>query len=504
MSTYFTYRTVSAYSTGTVRSDQMGGGPVTKPFAPFVPKFNGNGNGDSDGYVTNKKIVPISSSTRPYGYGDESGDEWKHPPTSPVRSSPRKVDEFNTKMQNEAIHPARSSHVTSPDWRHSSQPKPYNAYDDYGSTNPIGGTTNNGKHDASHNGAYYGNMEASKPVAVMDKHGGYNNGNNGYGDHSGRKPIGSTTRDDGPNGYGDYGANKEGRKPISHDNGYGGDYGNYGNKEGRNLIGSLVKDIYDGYGGNGDYNNKERPNLSPKPTNVPTYNDGYGTGGGDYSNYGNKEGPKLKPTSSPTYNNGYGGYAIGNDRSKPFGSESPTRRDNYDHEGGDYGNNYNKEGYKPAGPKATSDWAASPRKVTQLSKPMNDIGEAVRLLESEAARLNGNGRGYNGGPKPYEYDGPGPLANRPVPAASKFDKGMNLVSETEKLKKIVTGAAPQIQARSSVPVKNETRPNGNFNLVPTRPRFNLVDGRGPDYDARRSYGVMDHKQAEKEFNGMTI
>ncbi|KAL2325441.1 hypothetical protein Fmac_024499 [Flemingia macrophylla] len=82
------YRISSTYN---VSSDT--GEPVSKPFAPFVPKFN-NGNDTSEGYVTKKKIVPIAS--RPcYSDNDESDDEWKQP----IHGSPRKVDEFLTKVR---------------------------------------------------------------------------------------------------------------------------------------------------------------------------------------------------------------------------------------------------------------------------------------------------------------------------------------------------------------------------------------------------------------------
>ncbi|TKY52164.1 interleukin enhancer-binding factor 3 [Spatholobus suberectus] len=457
----YTYRTVSTYNTSSgVRSEM--GGPVIKPFAPFVPKVNGNG--PSEGHVTRKIIVPVAS--RPYG--DESDDDeyCKPQPTSPVRGSV----------------------MTSPDWRH-------------GSNKPIGGTEKNDKHDGHNNGTNYGNKPfggtikndnrygnnngtnyGSKPFGGTfknDYHDGYNNGTNyGYGDHAGRKPIESTIKPIG-------GAIRNDKYDGT--NGYGGDYRN---KERRNLIGDPVKrDNYDGHNGYGPY--------------------------GGYGDYNNKAGPKPKPTGSHV--NGHGGYGIGNgndkDRGKPFGSAGPTRHDNYDSDSdsdGDHGNYNNKEGHKNGGPKAISGWTASPRKGTQLSKPTNDIGEAMELLK-EAAKLNGNDRGYNGGPKPkpYEYDnrvdGPSPLMSRPAPPAGNYDKTMILVNESERLKKINVTDGPPIQSRPNVPIKDETRPNGNFKLAPMRQRFNLVDGRGPDYDTRRSYDeVINHKEAEKRFNGVTL
>ncbi|KAH1192075.1 hypothetical protein AAZX31_20G215800 [Glycine max] len=282
------------------------------------------------------------------------------------------------------------------------------------------------------------------------------------------------------NGYADYGTNKPFQGKIK----------NYDDHD------PVKKDNYHhGYDGYGDYNNKDEP--KPKPTASPVYNSGYG---GDYNN---REGPKPKPkpTGIPVYKNGYGS-----------GSASPTRRDNYDHHN-DYGNYHNKHG----GPKPTSDWTDSPRKGIQLTKATNNIDEAMKLLMKEAAMLNGNGSGnelvYNGsGPKPYEYDKnahhdePFPLGRRPTPPppASTYDRSMNLVNETDRLKNIVTGggAAPhQTQPRPSVPMKEET----NFNLAPMRQRFNFGDdGRRPDYDNRRGYGVINHKEAEKKFNGVTL
>ncbi|KAK7344201.1 hypothetical protein VNO77_13552 [Canavalia gladiata] len=422
----YTYESFSTFNTSSVRSEAPG--HVAKPFSPFVPKTNGN----SEGHVIEKKIVPVVSNN-PYGneanYHARPRDEdgWRnHHQTSPVRGSPREVDNFLTKVMNEPNRPVRSIPVTSP--RHS----------------PIGGTIRNDNRD------------------------GYNVNNYAYGNKEGRNPIGSTIKNDKYDGY------------NNGTNGYGGDYGNYGNREVHKPIGNPEKkDFYDGYNGN------------PK---------GYG----GYGDYNKKEG--HNPTGSPIrngYSNGYGDYGVGNGK--------PTLNNYDDNDYGDYGNHFNnKERPRPAGsgvgPKSSLGWTLAPRKGTQLSEPTDDIYKAIELLKNEADKRNGYVN--NGGPK-YDnydyngnnerrYDGPGPLISRHGPTASQFDKGMDLVNETERLKKIVTG--PQ-----SRPVQNRdgSWSNANLNHSSSRPPFitTSIDGRGAD---TTRYGVINHREAEKKFQGMTL
>nr|KYP74417.1 hypothetical protein KK1_007095 [Cajanus cajan] len=546
---FATYRISSAYNTSSVSSEI--GEPVSKPFAPFVPKLN-NGNGTSEGYVTKKKIVPVASG--PYfSDEDESDDEWtKHP----VRSSPPKVDEFLTKVHNEASRPSsgygdyRSNKPNGTNYDKKEVSKPFggaikndnhgdgyynsgtngygghkptestirnnkhdgtNGYGDYGGRKPVESTIRNNKYDDPNGYRDYG---ARKPVvsAMHDKY----DGTNGYGGNKeGRKPIGSALNHDGYNGYGsDYG-NKEGRKPIrgalDHDdyNGYGGDYGN---KEGRNPVeipvvkkgkndayggngspvkgtnydghggyGSPFKDkIYDDHGGYGSPLKKEKSfddhggygsplkkeksfddhggYGSPfKETNFDGHNGskGYGPGGyGDYYNNSNKEG--HKPPSSPMYR----GYGHNKEKGKPYGSVSPTGHDDKYYDDNGYGN-------KQSGPKITSSWTASPRKGTQLTKPMNDIGEAIELLKIEGAKLNGLSRepkpSYENNPHQRRYDGPG-----------NDKRAMDLVNETERLPSV-------------------------------RPRFNPVGGRGRERDyGSSSNGVIDHVEAQRRYKGIAI
>ncbi|KAK7277870.1 hypothetical protein RJT34_22889 [Clitoria ternatea] len=560
----YTFRSISSYNTtSSVRGEPRA--PVLKPFAPFVPKvINGN---PSEGYVTKKTIVPVAS--KPYGderYHDDD-DDWNHRQASPVRGSPRKFDDFISKVHNEASRSPRSSHVASPDWRHSSQPTSFN-----GSNKAIGGTIRSDKHDGYNGPNYgYGNKEGTKPIGGTIKN-DQHDGSNGYGDYGSNKgvhkPDGGTIRNrkydgySGTNGYGDYGK-KEGHKMLgspakkdSYDGyygprGYSDDYGNkeghkllgspvkdkydsyngpkgYGedhsNKEGHKLLGSPVKDKYDGYNGpygyGGDYGNKEGHHKllgSPvmkdkyggyngpygygddygkkemyKPIGSPIKKekyDGYsnGFGGGDY---GNREGPNLM--GSPYKNDNYSGYSSPKDyggyedynnkeRSKPLGIGSPTRNRHHGYDDNDYGDyvgdnfySNNKERYKPSGnrgePKLGSVWTAAPRKGTQLSGPVHDIEKAMELLRTEGAKRNGLGN--NGGPRSYENDnhnGLAPSMGRAAPQTSKFDRVMNLGNETERLKNIVTG-------------------------------------RGADHrdDTRRGYGTIDHKEAMRKFNGMTL
>ncbi|XP_019439964.1 PREDICTED: uncharacterized protein LOC109345429 isoform X1 [Lupinus angustifolius] len=235
----YTYLSISTYNT--VRDETRG--PVVKPFVPFVPNTNSN----SEGQVTKKTIVPVA--TKPYV------DDY--PASDDGYGSPSKVDEFLTKVQNEASHPKRSTPVSSTDRRQLPQPVSFN-------------DRANGYSDRG------GNKEGHKLV-------GYD-GRSGYGDYGshkeGIKPVGVTFRNDNYDGYNnpnDYGAynSKEGYKSNSNYDGYNGandGYGGYINKEGHRPYGSTTKnDNYDGFHG--------------------------GNGYGDYGNYGKKEG--YKPFGSP-------------------------------------------------------------------------------------------------------------------------------------------------------------------------------------------------------------
>ncbi|KAK7391929.1 hypothetical protein VNO78_20353 [Psophocarpus tetragonolobus] len=528
MSQYgYAYRTISTYNINTTSSvrNEATDGAVTKPSAPYIPKFI---NGYSEGQVSKKKIIPVTS--RPYV--DDSEDEWKH-----QRQTSPDVDDFLKKAHKEARRsPPRSTFVTSsPDWGHSTQPKPYNGYADFGSNNkPIGGAI---KHDGYNNAPNYGNkplfggtmqsydnpdgyatrkpIETTiKPTAGVINHDGYtshlgkDNYDYGYDDYSNKegtrprpKPTGSTIYNNGyGSDYGDYNKN-EGTKSKSkasgspiYNNRYGGDYGDYNNKEetkpnskssGSPIYSNRFGDDY------GDYNNKEGNKPKSKPSGSPIYSNGYGD---DYGDYNNKEGSMLKPTYSNGYGGGYGNYN-NKEGSKPKATDSPVYTNGYGHgydDDNDYGNHQNnKEGYKhgAGGPKPTPDVTGTLRKGTPLSKPTNDIGQAMEMLIQEAAMRKGG------------YDGPGKLA-RP---RSPYDKARDEVNESESLNNVVT-SAPQYRPSPSpsVPIKEETRPNGNFTLVPTRQRFNFNHGRRPDYDNKRDYGVINHKQAEKKFNGLTM
>lgn len=514
--------TISTYNTSSsiVRSET-----VAKPFSPFVPKYN-----TADEYVGNKKLVPVRR--RPYEY--ESDDEWKHQrPTNPS-ASPRQLDS------------PRSIPVTSPHSGHFSQPKPtatagyadpgdFNAkvnykpkptstplYDDgygtdYGDYNnrykpkPTSGPVYNGGYGADYGD--YDNKERYKPR--LSSAPVYNNGYGAdFGDYNNKerykpKLTSSPVYNDGYGAdYGDY--NKERYKPKPtfspvYNDGYGTDEGDYNNKERYKPKSTVVPVYNDRYGA--DYNNKE--GYKPKPSNTPVYNDGYGA---DYVEYNNKEGykPKPMPSGTPAYSDGYDadygnynnkeGYGDGNykpkasgspvknngygddygtdnnkERSKPKPTESPVYNDGY---GGDHGNYewskpksipvYKNNGYGVGGASPTGGdyggYGNYPNKVvgpgpksmetlrkgTPISKPMNDIDEAIELLKKEGAMINGN------------------------------EKKMNLVEETEKLKKIATKAP-------------ETPAKGNSRFSSQRPLFNFND-----------YGVIDHKEAERRFNGMTI
>ena len=546
----YTYRTVATYNT--VREESRSRGPVIKPFVPFVPNTNTN----SDGYVTQKKIVPVASRP-PYDDDDDDGDyrrhsspsdEW-HRQKSPVRSSPRKVDEFLTKVQDEASRPQRFSPMASTDW---CQPTSYNSPNGYGD--------------------YGGNKEGRKPIGSTIRNDNYDgpNGYGGFGDHNngeGLKPSSNPLRngkydgyDGANNGYGGYGSynNKEGHKPTSNpiwndryddydgaNNGYGG----YGNKEGRRPFGSTTRnDKYDGYeGGNGygdygNYNNKEGHKPSSSPVRNDKYDgyDGANNGyGGGYGNYNNKEGHRPYGSSPRSdkydgYNggNGYGNY---NNKEGHKPSSSPTRNDNYDR----LRPAENYRAMEPnrnilgglTKPKVSTAWTAPPRKGTQLSEPTSDIGKAMELLK-EAAKVTPDDHSNKGGHK-LSNNWAATLGNDSQPR-SKFDKGKDLVKGAERLKNIVTGAP---QSRFSVPKsatpnkddygetidrRDATSRYGNLNFSsrphtpPTPTHVTFIDGREPDYkenfgrrDDSRSYGkalgpIIDSRYAEKKFGGRKI
>ncbi|BAT95004.1 hypothetical protein VIGAN_08166000 [Vigna angularis var. angularis] len=499
--------TISTYNTSSVVRSET----VAKPFSPFVPKYKSGGY--SDEYVGNKKLVPVGR--RPYEY--ESDDEWKHErrtnPPHHASASPHQLDS------------PRSIPVTSPHSGHFSQPKPtattvyadpgdYNTkvkykpkptstpvYDDgygtdYGDYNnkqrykpkPTSGPVYNDGHGADYGD--YNNKERYKPKPTSSPV--YNDGYGAdYGDYNNKerykpKPTFSPVYNDGyGTDDGDYN-NKERYTPKSPDvpvyyDGYGADCGDYNNKEGYKPKVSDTPVYNNGYGADyGDYSNKEGYKPIPKPSGTPVYNDGYG---GDYGSYNNKEGYKPKSSGSPVKNNGYGddyGTVNNKERSKPKPTESPVYNDGY---GGDHGNYewskpksipvYKNNGYGVGGASPTGgDYGGygnypnkvvgpgpkimeTPKKGTPISKPMNDIDEAIELLKKEGAMINGN------------------------------EKKMNLVDETEKLKKIAT-KAPESPAK------------GNSRFSSQRPLFNFNDVKRPDY------GVIDHKEAERRFNGMTI
>ncbi|CAL0316588.1 unnamed protein product [Lupinus luteus] len=305
----YTYLSISTYNT--VREETRG--PVVKPFVPFVPNTNSN----SEGQVTKKTIVPVT--TKPYV------DDY--PARGDGYGSPSKVDEFLTKVQNEASHPKRFTHVFSADRR-----------------------------------------QFPQPTSV----------NNGYGDRGGNKEGHKLVGYDGHSGYGDYGSNKEGLKPVAvtfrNDNydgyKYPNDYGAYDSKEGYKSNGSPVRNgNYDGYNGAnngyGGYINKE----GHIPYGSTTKNDNYdgfhgGNGYDDYGNYGKKEG--YKPFGSPILSANY-------DRHHPaenYGATGPNK-------------------IVTGKPKISTVWTVSPRKGTQLSEPTNDIDKAVQMLK-EAANLSGH------------------------------------------------------------------------------------------------------------------
>ncbi|WJX19443.1 hypothetical protein P8452_09135 [Trifolium repens] len=466
----YVYRSVSTYSTMRNGAREPA---VIKPFVPFLPKSNGSNY--SEGAVTKKTIVPVTS--RPYdepatekyvSSGDESDDDDQYRRTSAVHNSPRKVDnQFPTKVQNHEAsrNPQRFGPVTDRG-RHSPQPtaegrKPigispirndnYDGPNGYGGDNPAGVVRDP-----------YPHKEGRKPIgggSIKSSPDGYNNGYGG--DKEGRKPIGiSPIRNDsydGPNGYGgdrrapaigDPNLYKEGRKPIgigsirsTHDDGYNNGYG--GDKEGRKPIVSSIKndnyDVPNGYGS--DYNKK----------------DGY------------------KPTRNGN------GYGIANRDNKPFGSSSNPKYDDGDNVVNYYSNRSNSNG-----PKISSDWTRAPRQGTQLSEPIHDIDKAMELLKMEAAKRDH----YYDSPTPTPLDNWGATGN----------------------------SSPRLTDRTGSGI---TRPHGNFNQPQSRPRDSATrvtfvdDGRdyGDDYykrddSGRYGYGyhdaVIDSREAEKKFKGTRV
>jgi hypothetical protein len=512
---------------------------VIKPFVPFLPKSNGSNY--SEGAVTKKTIVPVTS--RPYdepatkkyaSSGDESDDDDRYHQTSVVHNSPRKVDnQFPTKVQNHEAsrNPQRFGPVADRG-RHSPQPtaegrKPigispirndnYDGPNGYGGDNPAGVVRDP-----------YPHKEGRKPIgggSIKSSPDGYNNGYGG--DKEGRKPIGiSPIRNDnydGANGFGgDHRAGfvgdtypyKEGRKPIgggsirSSPDGYNNRYGD--DKEGRKPVGisPIRNDNYDGpngYGGDRRAPAVGDPNLykeGPKPIGIGSIrstHDGYNNGhGGDKegrkpivssikndnydgpNGYGSDYNKKegYKPTRNGNYGNGYG---IANRDNKPFGSSSNPKYDDGDNVVNYYSNRSNSNG-----PKISSDWTRAPRQGTQLSEPIHDIEKAMELLKMEAAKRDHY----------YDSPTPTPLDNWGAPGNS----------------------SPRFTDRTGSGI---TRPHGNFNQPQSRPcdsatRVKFVDdGRdyGDDYYKRDDSGhygygyhdaIIDSREAEKKFKGTRV
>lgn len=484
----FTYRSFSTY--GTTRNIETRG-PVIKP---FVPSKDDNGIGNkkklSEGYVTKKTIVPITSG--PYANHDsasatETYNTNHHPSkgddeTSPVRGYPRKVDEGGSRPQRfspVAPHPT---------------PTPTGANNGYG-------------------GDYVtGNREGRKPVigggTIRNNDGSYNNGTNyGYGDREGRKPVGiSSTNKKNPNYDHEY--------PIS---GYGGeDYNNrskegYYNKPSRNGGGN-----YDH-----DYGNKE---AGYKPTN-----NGYDYGGS------NKEGPRkpighyddhdynrskegYKPTSLIPVgrNNNKGGYGFGNGnnnnddkeqyRRAPFGSTNTNYSDDDDGIGGDRYNKKKKEGQmmnKPSNsvwnrPRIIPGWTAAPRKGTQLSEPTHDIDKALEYLKIEAAKHDR---------RPNSRLGAGDLEST---AGNSSPNGADTHTHTIDRIRRPGGATWPLPSTSPTRVK-VTDHDGRYAAAAAAAAdyiYSDDDDDDHDHDAytntRRYGGVIDSDEAEKKFKGTRV
>ncbi|PNX95581.1 hypothetical protein L195_g018774 [Trifolium pratense] len=387
----YVYRSVSTYSTTRNGTREPA---VIKPFAPFIPKSNGNNY--SEGAVTKKTIVPVTS--RPYdepatekyaSSEDESDDDERYRQTSPVYNSPRKVDDrFPTKVQNHEAsrNPQRFGPVADRD-RHSPQPtadgrkpigispirndkyggdqyratavgdqSPYkegrkpigishpNKNDNYDGTNAYGGD----RRPTAVRDPYPPHKEEHKPiggVGLKSTSDGYNN--NGYGgDKEGRKPIGiSPIRNDnydGPNRYGghhpagvvrDPYPHKEGRKPIGGGSPDGYNNG-YGGDKGRKPIGvsPIRNDNYDGDPRAGFVGDPYPYKEGRKPIGGGSIRSSPPDG---YKGYGDdKEGRKSIGGGSSIRSSppdGYNGYGDEKEGRKPIGI-SPIRNDNY---GGD-------------------------------------------------------------------------------------------------------------------------------------------------------------------------
>ncbi|CAL5208529.1 unnamed protein product [Lathyrus oleraceus] len=542
----FSYRSVSTYST--TRTGSRDAADI-KPFAPFVPKSNGTNY--SEGAVTKKIIVPVTSrrhaepSTEKYASsGDESDDEFHHQ-TIPVHSSPGKaVDKLpaNVQQNHEGGRiPQRLGPIVDRG-RHSPQPtaegrKPVGI-------SPIKNDKYHGSGDHRAGVVEDPNLrkEGRKPVVVEDPnlrkegrkpivgdsslrsaHDGYDN--NGYGSDKRHKPVENSIKNgnyDSPNRYGgdhraavagDPNPYKEGRKPIGtgsirsasrdgYNNGYGG-----GDKEGRrpiegnikNGIGNYEYDSPNRYGGDhrgapvvGDPSFYKEGHKPIGGGSIRTNHDGYNSG---YS--GDKEG--YKPVGGGNIQNdyydspnGYGGdYKEGH---KPIGGGN-IQNGYYDSPNA-YG-----EGYKPMtngnygnsygnAPKISSDWSAAPRKGIQLSEPTHDIDKALELLMIEAAKHDHN---QSNNDHHHYYDSPSPTPDN-------------------------WGGSPRFTDRTGS--AGIMRPSGNVNQLQSRPRNSPIhvtfvdDGRdyGDDGYYRRGdigrYGyrdaVMDSREAEKKFKGTRV
>ncbi|MED6167219.1 hypothetical protein PIB30_000470 [Stylosanthes scabra] len=451
----YMYKSASSYST--VREESRGSS--IKPFVPFVPNSNYSPSTKSDAYATKKKIVPVAS--RPYD-DDDYDDRYKkhsspttgelnHKQRSPTRAAPQKVSDFLTKVQNEVSRPQGSGLSGSNDWRHSPRPTSYNGPNAYSYAN---------------GGDYAGNKDVSKPIA-----------NYGYA---------------APNGYGGYGDynNKERHRPSSSPDrngkyaGYGGDYDN---NEGHKPFQSPKYGGYNGGNVYDDYGNRNKEELKPIRGS-----EGYGGGNNGYGNYNNREGPRLFGSSPKSVN--YGGNGYGDDYT-------------------------NKERHKPVG----VSWTTPPRKGTQLSEPTSNMDRALELLK-EAARVSSNDLSNKGGHNkgasptvlPYEnrddYQPRLGGADKSAPGNSwaaalakepkrKFDKGMELVKEAEKLKNIVT--TPSIERR------DPTNQFANLNISSrpkTPPKHSTFVGREIDYN-RSGYGnapIINSRAAEEIYGGKRI
>ncbi|QHN77604.1 hypothetical protein HN51_054962 [Arachis hypogaea] len=454
------YMYTSASSYNTIREESRG--PAIKPFVPFVPNSNYDPSTNSDGYATKKKIVPVAS--RPYDdYDDDykkrsspTSGEWNHRQRSPDHVAQRKVDDFLTKVQNEASRPQWNSLPTN-DWRHSPQA-------------------------TSYNGPAFSYANA--------------NGSDYVGNKDVRKPIASTIRDDGyagPNGYGGYGNhnNKEGHRPSSSPNRndkYSG-YGDYDNNEGHRSIKSPKYGGYNGGNAYGDYGNHNKEELKPIRGN-----EGYGAPNSGYGSYNNREEQRPFGSSPKSVNYGGNGY-------------------------GDYAGDYtNKDRHKPISvswthPPRKGTQLSEP--TNNMDKALELLKEAARVSSNDLSNKGGH-KAASPTALPYEnrddyllrHGGADKSASSNSWAAglgkapkSKFDKSMELVKEAEKLKSIVT--APSVDKRD---LTNQFA-NLNISSKPkTPPKHSTFIGREVDYN-RRDYGnapIINSRTAEEIYGGRRI